>query len=72
MKIRPDGNPLTLDESNYTVDLINSTTRYASKNSAIVVEVNGHLVAIQSTAQVVPRKKPRTNGEVLPMIPFAE
>ncbi|KAH7725218.1 hypothetical protein AAVH_07266 [Aphelenchoides avenae] len=57
----PDGELLP-DEGDYTVDTDadGTTTRYASEQSGIVVEVKGDSVTIRSTA-VVPRKKPRMN-----------
>lgn len=58
MKIR-DAGELTLDESEYAIDVDGTTTRYSSEKSGIVVEVNGRCLAIQSTAEV-PRKKPGT------------
>lgn len=57
MKTERDGE-LVLDDSDYTVDVDDGATRYATEESGIVVEVNGHCVAIKSTTEV-PRKKPR-------------
>lgn len=64
------GCEVTLDENDYTIDVDGTTTRYESEASGIVVEVKGHDVAIRSTV-AVPRKKPRTNEEKAPAVPFA-
>lgn len=56
MKALQDGDELVLDESEYTVEVDGNGRRYASKNSGLVVEIEGRSVTIQSTARV-PRKK---------------
>ncbi|KAH7702627.1 hypothetical protein AAVH_30214 [Aphelenchoides avenae] len=42
---------LMLNESDYTVDADDTITRYTSKKSRILVEVNGRWITIQSTAR---------------------
>ncbi|KAH7708111.1 hypothetical protein AAVH_24640 [Aphelenchoides avenae] len=45
----PDGDNLTLDESDYTVDIDGTAVRYTSEKSGIVVDVKGACITIQST-----------------------
>lgn len=47
----PGDTELTLKESDYAVDVDDSTTRYTSENSGIVVEVEGSSIAVRSTAE---------------------
>lgn len=46
------GGELILDDSDYTVDVDDTTTRYASEGSGIIVEVKGRSIVIQSTVEV--------------------
>ncbi|KAH7703671.1 hypothetical protein AAVH_17836 [Aphelenchoides avenae] len=55
MRTMLGGRELIHDESDYTVEVDGITTRYASKQHAIVVELRGWIV-IKSTGEV-PRKK---------------
>ncbi|KAH7707690.1 hypothetical protein AAVH_25082 [Aphelenchoides avenae] len=56
MKVLQDGDKLVLDESEYTVDVDGNTTRYASKSSGIVVEIDGRFTTIRSTARLSRKK----------------
>ncbi|KAH7714303.1 hypothetical protein AAVH_18322 [Aphelenchoides avenae] len=57
-RMRTCDDELVLDEREFTIGFDGTTTRYASDESGIVVEVKGRLISIQSTADV-PRKKAR-------------
>ena len=59
MQAKREGD-LELAEGDYTVEVDGATKRYVSEESGIVVEVNGPMVTIRSTA-VAPWKKPRTS-----------
>ncbi|KAH7698636.1 hypothetical protein AAVH_34270 [Aphelenchoides avenae] len=59
----PDGDNLTLDESDYTVDVDGATVRYTSEKSGIVVEDKGLCITIESTADVPPTMRRRGTDE---------
>lgn len=48
-----------VDDSEYTVHVDDSTTRYASKEGGIVVEVKGHYVTVQNAVDVSRAKRRR-------------
>ncbi|KAH7703326.1 hypothetical protein AAVH_29501 [Aphelenchoides avenae] len=52
---------LILDENEYAIDADDTTTRYTSANSGIVVEFKGLHMSIQSGAEVPPTKRRRRN-----------
>lgn len=54
---------LMFDERDYTIDVDDSTTRYAFEKCGLVVEVDGSLITIQSGAKV-PHTQPETSGDV--------
>ncbi|KAH7701428.1 hypothetical protein AAVH_31440 [Aphelenchoides avenae] len=67
MQTRPGyDSDFTLNESDYTVAIDDGTTRYTSKKSGIVVEVNGRSVTIQST---VGKQSRGRNEELAPVVP---
>ncbi|KAH7680034.1 hypothetical protein AAVH_41595 [Aphelenchoides avenae] len=59
MSASQDDPKLVLDESEYAVDGDDTTTRYTSEKSGIVVEVKEHSTVIRSTAEVPPTKRSR-------------
>ncbi|KAH7714302.1 hypothetical protein AAVH_18321 [Aphelenchoides avenae] len=67
IRTQRDSGELTLDESAYSVEVDDTTTRYTSVNSGVVVEVCGDTIVIQSTAEV-PHTKPKTNEGVSPVM----
>ncbi|KAH7708693.1 hypothetical protein AAVH_24055 [Aphelenchoides avenae] len=59
------------DQSEYTVDVDDETTRYTSEKSGIVVEVEESRLVIQSTAKLA-QEKPRTSNDVSPVVPLVQ
>ncbi|KAH7708585.1 hypothetical protein AAVH_24163 [Aphelenchoides avenae] len=57
MRTPPQGDDLVLDEREYSVDVDGATTRYASQESANVVEVEGRSITIRRTAEIPPAKR---------------
>lgn len=71
MRTQRDGDVLTLNEDDYTVAVDGATTRYASENNGIVVEVTGSWIAIQSTEPEPPIKQ-STSEEAFSTASFVE
>ncbi|KAH7714308.1 hypothetical protein AAVH_18327 [Aphelenchoides avenae] len=57
MRTPPQGDDLVLDEREYSADVDGATTRYASQESAIVVEVEERSITIRRTAEITPAKR---------------
>ncbi|KAH7714297.1 hypothetical protein AAVH_18316 [Aphelenchoides avenae] len=58
-----DNDALVLDESDYSVDVVNATTRYTCKKSGIAVETTGRSVTIHSSIGAAPSKRSRIADE---------
>ncbi|KAH7695402.1 hypothetical protein AAVH_37539 [Aphelenchoides avenae] len=56
-----EGEELVLDESEYAVDVDDTTTSYTSEESGIVVKFEDDYIVIRSTGDVPPAKRSRRN-----------
>lgn len=56
-----DNDEIALGDSDYRVYVDDGTTRYASKERGIVVEVRGRLVVVRSSPEFPPRQSEATD-----------